>query len=265
MRLCDDALVLRRTPFRETSLILHFFSRHHGVLTAMARGVRSVGRRSASRLDQAALAGFHTIVIAHQSRSVNSMSTLTSVEMQRPRHHLLHSATALLAAQVAQETVYRFMQPLEPRPEVFELLEWAWNMLDAGEDPLAVAGICQGRLVRALGYGWRTDCCVGCGSTEQLSFFSVKRGQVVCAVCGLPYAKRLFPLGQKLYEALQQLEWTEGFQLLPKAEKAILYRIGMNSLALMANRVAYLKIRSDLPFQQMLGLQKMARFASNQG
>lgn len=258
MRLCDDALVLRRAPFRETSLILHFFTRHHGLLTAMARGVRSTGR-STTRLDRAALAGFHTVAMARQSRSVHTLGTLTSVEIQRPRYRLLHTATALLAAQVAQETIYRFMPPSEPRPEVFELLEWAWNMLDAGEDPLAVAGICQGRLLRAIGYGWRTDGCVGCNGTKQLIYFSIKRGQMVCATCAAPYIQRLFSVGEKLLSTLQKLEWSEDFILLSKTEKATLYRIAMNRLACLTNRMPYLKIMSDLQFRKMTGLENKSR------
>lgn len=250
MRLCDDALVLRRTPFRETSLVLHFFTRHHGLLTAMARGVRATGR-SSSKLDRAALAGFHTVVIGRTSRSIHHLGTLTSAEIRRPRHQLRHSATALMAAQVAQESIYRFMAPLEPRPEVFELLEWAWNRLDAGEDPLAVAGICQGRLVRAFGYGWRTDCCMGCGMTERLTYFSTKHGQVMCATCATSHTQQIFFLGDRLYHVLQQLEWTTDFNLLPKAEKTTLYRIGMASLDLISHGNPHLKILSDQSFRQM--------------
>lgn len=253
MRLNDDALVLRRTPFRETSLLVHFFTRHHGLLTAMARGVRSA-RRSATVLDRAALAGFHTMAMGRHARTQHAVGTLTFVEIKRPRHRLLHAGTALLAAQVAQETLYRFMSPWEARPEVFELVEWAWNMLDAGEDPLAVAGICQGRLVRALGYGWRTDCCAGCGGKGRLTYFSAKRGQVVCAVCAAPYVHRLFLLGEPLYDAVRHLEWTTDFGALPKDEKATLYRMGMASLTRLGGRAAPLNIVSDQPFRTMSGI-----------
>ncbi|MBF0460752.1 MAG: DNA repair protein RecO [Magnetococcales bacterium] len=186
MRCSDDALVLRRTPFRETSLLLHFFTRQDGLLTAVARGVRAHSR-SATAVDRAALAGFHTVAVSRYARSAHALATVTAVEIKHPRHRLWREAAAVLAAQVVQEILYRFMAPLEPNPAVFELLEWAWDRLDAGAKPLAVLGICQGRLVRALGYGWRTDCCAGCGRTEALGYFSAKRGQVVCDRCAAPY------------------------------------------------------------------------------
>ena len=261
MRCSDEALVLRRTPFRETSLLLHCFTRQGGLLAAVARGVRATGR-SAVLLDRAALAGFHTVVIGRSARSAQGLSTLTSVEIMHPRHRLMHQATALLAAQVAQEILYRFMVPFEPNPNVFELLEWAWNGLDTGADPLSVMGICQGRLIRALGYGWRTDCCAGCGITARLAYFSAKRGQVVCDRCAAPYigrtihghpaqaGHRLFPLGNHLHGVLQHLEWTDDFDRLPRTDKAVLYRIGQACLV----QLGKAPLLSDPPFRQMLGL-----------
>lgn len=251
MRLYDDALVLRRVPFRETSLIVHFFTRDHGLLSAMARGVRS-SRRSSIPIDRAALASFHTVGMGRQARSLQGLGVLTSVEIKIPRHHLFHAALALLAAQVSQETLYRFMAPGEPRPEVFQLMEWAWNMLEGGEEALAVAAICQGRLLRALGYGWRTDSCAGCGTTERLTYFSSKRGQVVCAACAAPYTHRLFPLGAALFAAAQQLEWTDDFMLLSKTDKGILYAMAMATLDHFGGQSR--PLLSDVAFRQRLGL-----------
>ncbi|MBF0400027.1 MAG: DNA repair protein RecO [Magnetococcales bacterium] len=270
MRWSDDALVLRRTPFRETSLLLHFFSRRHGLLSALARGVRAGGRAAAS-MDRAALAGFHTVVMGCQARSVQALATLTAVEIKQPRHRLMHGAAALLAAQVIQEALYRFMAPGEPNPGVFELLEWAWDQLDGAQEPLAVLGICQARLVRALGYGWRTDCCVGCGGQEGLRYFSAKRGQVVCNRCAAPYVQPiltaeaaqagpwLFFLGDHLYAILQQLEWTPGFVALSVADKAVLYRIGMACLVWLGRT----PLLSDAPFRQILGLESIHSYATS--
>lgn len=262
MRCSDDALVLRRTPFRETSLLLHFFTRHSGLLSAVARGVRATGR-SAALVDRAALAGFHTLIIGRYARSAQALSTLTAVEIKHPRHRLMYKASALLAAQVIQETLYRFMAPDEPNPAVFELLEWAWNQLDAESEPLTVMGICQGRLVRALGYGWRTDCCAGCGLTKRLHYFSAKRGQVVCDRCAAPYVQHittmeatqvgpwLFFLGDLLLNILQQLEWTPALDQLSPVDKAILYRISMASLVWLGRG----PLLSDAPFRHSIGLE----------
>ncbi|MBF0162151.1 MAG: DNA repair protein RecO [Magnetococcales bacterium] len=264
MRRLDDALVLRRTPFRETSLLLHLFTRQDGLLTAIARGVRATPR-SRTPLERAALAGFHTVLLGRSARSVDALPTITSVEIKQLRQQLLHQAAALMAAQVTQEILYRFMVPCEPNPQVFELLEWAWDLLETGAEPLLVLGICQGRLLRALGYGWRTDCCAGCGRTGQLRFFSAKRGQVVCGTCASPYMEqanqatarggsgghRLFPLGDDLYGVVQQLAWDGALEALSQRDKILLYRIGMACLVWLGGT----PLVADAPFRQIAGLE----------
>lgn len=261
MRCTDEALVLQRTPFRDTSLLLHFFTRRDGVLSAVARGVRAAGRAVAAQ-NRAALAGFHTLIIGHQARSPLALATLTGVDLHRPRHRLLHQAPAVLAAQVMQEILYRFLVPREPNPDLFALLEWAWDQLDGGVDPVSVMGIFQGRVLRGLGYGWRTDCCAGCGCREHLRHFSAKRGQVVCDACAAPYSglggrdrvaqstQTLFFLGDSLYAVLQHLEWTTDFESLPREDKAVLYRLGRVCLS----RLGGDPLLSDPPFRQLAGL-----------
>ncbi|MEO5340146.1 MAG: DNA repair protein RecO [Magnetococcus sp. MYC-9] len=258
MRCLDEALVLRRTPFRDTSLLLHLFTRQSGLLAAVARGVRAT-RRGNGMLDRAALAGFHTVLMGRYARSSDSLCNLTSVEIKQARHRLWQQAAASLAAQVMQEILYRFMPPQEPNPGVFELLECAWDQLDAGAEPLEVLALCQGRMMHALGYGWRTDGCAGCGGTTGLDYFSVKRGQVVCERCAAPYIRcttgraeqrtpRLFPLTPSLLTLLHHLPWHTA---LSRADTILLYRIGMACLV----RLAGAPLLADAPFRRIAGLE----------
>ena len=251
MRGSDEALVLRRTPFRETSLVVHLLTRHSGPLSLVARGVRRTGRG-----ERAALAGFHTLAIEHRSRSENAMGTLTRVETVRSRRQLTENGSALMAAQLVQETVYRFSLPGDPQPRLFQRLEWAFDALDAGLDPLSVTSIHLGNLVRDLGYGWRADRCVRCNREEALVWFSVRRGQVVCDPCGTPHAPLLIGLPEKVLKTMQRLEWSPDFGLLSQQEKQVLYRIGIATLAHLGGR----PLVSDRSFQQLAGLTYGPRY-----
>ncbi|MBF0183351.1 MAG: DNA repair protein RecO [Magnetococcales bacterium] len=243
----DEGVVLRRTPFGDTSLVLHLFSREQGLLTVVARGVRAQNKRSA--LDRAALAGFHTLSFSHRSRSPLAMATLTQVEIGQPRHRLLHHPPALLAAQVMQEILYRFLAPQDPHPAIFNLLEQSWDGLEAGEAVLPWLAYCQSRLLQEIGYGWRCDSCAVCGRPHPLSHFSVKRNQTLCHLCvaphlapqhppssavdrhGTPLAQRLFPLSAPLLSTLQQLPHLNQPASLPDADHSVLYQIGSACLS----------------------------------
>ncbi|WP_193771493.1 recombination protein O N-terminal domain-containing protein, partial [Candidatus Magnetaquicoccus inordinatus] len=67
----DEGVLLRRTPFRETSLVLHLFSKQQGILALVARGVRAQSGKN-SPLMRAALAGFHTLSFSQQARSAQA-------------------------------------------------------------------------------------------------------------------------------------------------------------------------------------------------
>jgi DNA repair protein RecO (recombination protein O) len=238
----DEGVVLRRTPFRETSLILHLFSRQQGMVALVARGVRALNVQR-SKLDRAALTGFHTLSFGQQARAQQAMATLTEVAIHSPRHRLLHLPSALLAAQVMQEILYRFLAPHDPHPALFTLLEQSWNALEQGEDPLAWLAFAQSRMIHEIGYGWRSDSCTVCGRQQDLRHFSIKRSQTLCFACvqrhlptgmagsaqdqyGIPLQQRLFPLSPPLLHSLQQLTALPQPACLAPEEHALLYQIG---------------------------------------
>ncbi|MEO5376853.1 MAG: DNA repair protein RecO [Magnetococcus sp. DMHC-6] len=242
----DSALVLRRIPYRDTSFVVHFFTREHGFLAAMAKGVRA-NRPNGQR---AALAGFHTLTIYYRLRSPDALATLTHAEITHPRHHLSGHALALAAGQLFLEVAYRFSQPGDPLPEVFDQLTLFLNALENGQDPVQISATGLGLLLRSLGYGWRIDRCAGCSRQTNLIFFSIKRGQGVCSPCGTPYAPHLYPLSPSLCHAMNHLPWPPQEHLLNQAETSQLYRMAMACLTLQSGRT----IQTDEIFRRLAGI-----------
>jgi DNA repair protein RecO len=247
MRIDDEGIVLRRTPFRENSLVVHLLTRHNGLMSAMARGVRKSGRRGG--VGRGALAGFHTVSLESRSRSAEAMGTLTRVEMVTARQRISVSATALAAAQVLLEVAYRFSVAGDPRPDIMSLVESALDHLDEGVSPLDVLAMGLGVMIHAVGYGWRTDECAGCRQTAELVFFSIRRGQVVCGPCGQPYSNRLVPISKNIFDSMQKLAWPPPFGLLSTAEQALVYRIAVSSLVKAGGKV----LLTDSPFRGVVG------------
>ena len=247
MRIQDEALVLRRTPFRENSLVVHFLTRNNGLLSAVARGVRRSGRRGGD--GRGALAGFHTVGLESRSRSSGAMGTLTRIDMIKARQHIPASATALAAGQVLLEVAYRFSVAGDPRPDVMQLIESSLDLLDSGAAPLDVVALSLGTLISTVGYGWRTDECAGCRQQEQLVFFSIRRGQMVCQPCGEPYISRLVSVSGNMFKIMQKLAWPPPFGLLSVAEQALVYRIAISSLVKAGGK----ELLTDSPFRGLVG------------
>ncbi|MBF0358407.1 MAG: DNA repair protein RecO [Magnetococcales bacterium] len=247
MRIQDEALVLRRTPFRESSLVIHLLTRNNGLIGVVAKGVRSSSRRGNSR--RGALAGFHTVNIETISRSPEAMGTLANVEIATARRKIPFSAKTLAGAQVLLEVAYRFSVAGDSRSDVMAKLESSLDLLDAGAEPLELLALSLGVLIHHVGYGWRGDECAGCRRDDQLLFFSVRRGQVVCQSCGQPYLKRLVPITGNILKYIQKLAWPPPFGLLSTAEQALLYRIAISSLV----RACGKKLMTDQPFRSLVG------------
>ncbi|MEG3639726.1 DNA repair protein RecO [Magnetococcus sp. PR-3] len=188
----QPAIVLRRIPYRDSSLVLNLFTQEHGVRSVMAKGARK-GSKSLPRGD---LAGFHTLGVQLSGREGQSMMTLRRVEILSPRHGLMHHVAGSSAAQLMLEQVYRLFPAEDPHPGLFAALDGAMARLEAQASPLQVVGLWQGQLLHSLGFGWQTACCAGCGQGDDLIFFSPKRNQTVCRMCGIPHRDRLLPLAE---------------------------------------------------------------------
>ncbi|MBF0420121.1 MAG: DNA repair protein RecO [Magnetococcales bacterium] len=242
VRIRDHGWILQRVAFRESSLVVRLFTRDHGKQTVMARGVRQ-NHRDGRR---AALAGLHTLEVEGSARSASAMLVLTRVDIVKPRYRLLQRPETLLAAQVIQESILRLTADADPLAEVFDLSTSLLDLLDRGEHPLPTLTLCLGRMIHLLGYGWRLDGCAACGSGKDLTFFSVKRQQVVCTHCGTPYAPRLLPITPEVLAAMTLLPWPA--HTLSEQGAGMLYRIIMNSLA----RVTGGPLLTDEPFRAMM-------------
>lgn len=247
MRIQDQGVVLRRTPFQENSLVVHLLSRHHGLISGVVRGVRKSGRRGDGR--RGALAGFHTIDLEWSARSATAMGTLTRIEIVTARQHLPASAARLAAAQLLLEVAYRFSAQGDDLSEMMALLECALDLLEDEAPPLDLLASVLGLFTHLIGYGWRTDACAGCQRREKLSFFSVRRGQVVCQPCGEPYVHRLVPLSEKLLAKMQSMAWPPVLGVLSPNEQALVYRMAISSLIRAGGRV----LLADPPFRALMG------------
>ncbi|MBF0422351.1 MAG: DNA repair protein RecO [Magnetococcales bacterium] len=245
-RLRDLGLVLQRTAFRESSLVVRLLTRAHGQQAFMARGIRQDNRNGR----RAALSGFHTIEIEGSSRSPNAMLLMTRVEMVRARHHLTQNPQAILAAQMLQETLLRLAADADPCEELFDATSAFFDLLDSGAPALIGLSVCLGRIMHLSGYGWRLDQCAGCGRNDDLAFFSIKYQQPVCTVCGTPHAQRLFPLTADVSQIMQHLPWPPDPRNLSNENANLFYRIVVNCLG----RLTGGPLLTDNPFRAMMAI-----------
>ena len=146
----QPAYVLHRRPYRETSLLLEIFTRDHGRLGLVARGVRGARARA-----KTVLQAFVPLLVSWSGRG--DLGTLGSFESNGfaplPRGRALYSAFYL------NEVLMRVLTRHDPHPEVFavyvDVLEKLGTpaVADRMDNLESVLRLFEKKLLEAIGYG----------------------------------------------------------------------------------------------------------------
>lgn len=119
------ALLLRRTKFSETSLIITWLTRDFGKLKTMARGARGPKSSFAGMLDLF----FETEISFIRSRR-SELHTLREAVILDPHEGLRHAYERVELGAYFVELIEMTTEPEAPVPELFDLLQRALRYLE---------------------------------------------------------------------------------------------------------------------------------------
>ncbi len=186
--------MLRTLPYGDTSAIVRFLTPETGVLTVMARGVRSSRRKGASA-PQLFSSGWVTV----QIRENRDMHPLRDFAPDRVRLGLAGSLQRLAGAALLGDLVLRHSGH-ESQPDVAILMELDLDAIEVAEER-GVGDLVLAQawgLVTVLGYQPHLESCVGCERSfevEELARFDFARGGVACSDC-LGTGPRIGPIAR---------------------------------------------------------------------
>lgn len=180
----DDAVVLTRHNYSETSQIIVLLTRGHGKLRTIAKGIRrSTKTRFAAGIDLLELG--HVVVSspkANHQRS-STLATVTEWKQTRSLSGLREKLFRLHGAQYAAEITSQLTEDWDPHVELFDaLLSTLVELSDASEPFAPVVGY-QLKLLESVGSQPRFDACVLCGRRDDLTHFSSFEGGMICRHC----------------------------------------------------------------------------------
>lgn len=177
----DEAIVLGGHKLGEADRIIVLLTRSHGLVRAVAKGVRRTKSRFGSRLEPF----MYVDVQCHVGRSLD---VVTQVELREPfARGLGADYDAYSAAAAMAETAQRLTEDEPQTRGQFLLLLSAVRSLCRGEHPPRLS--LDAYLLRAVSLaGWApslTDC-AQCGAPGPHRGFSADLGGAVCADCRPP-------------------------------------------------------------------------------
>jgi len=141
-----SALLLRRTKYSDTSLIVTWLTCDHGKLKTMARGALRPKSAFAGGIDL-----FFETEIAFVRSSRSEIHTLREVVLRNPFEGLRKEYARVEMASYFVELLELMTEPEQPVPELFDLLRRALGYLEGAIPDRRALLHFESELARALG------------------------------------------------------------------------------------------------------------------
>ena len=200
----DDAVVLRCQKLGESDRIVTLFTRRHGRVRAVAKGIRRTTSKFGARLEPF---GHVDVQIAEGRSTLHTVAQVEGIDLYGGR--LADDYSRYTSASAIAETAERLTAiEGEPSPRLFLLTLGALRVLASGEHTSSL--VLDAYLLRAMATaGWAPalDACAVCGRPGAHRAFSVPAGGLVCIDCRPPGASHPSPAAIDLMWALSSGDW----------------------------------------------------------
>jgi DNA repair protein RecO (recombination protein O) len=174
-----EAIVLRSIDHRETSKLAFFFTRSHGRVIGVLKGIRKNPRKFHTSLDKLSV----NDIVFYQYRN-SDIHLVSQCDMKEYFPGVRQDMKRITAAEYACELVNKIM-PLEEKNEaVYELLLNYCYALARVRDIGRLVHMFQIKVLALSGFEPHIDSCVQCGhDVGARARFSTFKGGLVCPRC----------------------------------------------------------------------------------
>ncbi len=173
-----EGIVLRRRPFRETSLIVTVFSREHGKIKILCKGVRK-----GKMLLAAVFEPLSRLHVVYYEKLRSDIHLLKEASLIDPHQAIKNRIDVFGHASYFSELMDVLFESHGTSADAYDLFLSALTQL-AGHEPLKVARIFEIKLLHFLGWLPAMDGCSACGEKNiESACFNARQGGIVCSAC----------------------------------------------------------------------------------
>jgi DNA repair protein RecO (recombination protein O) len=211
----DEAVVLRTRKLAEADRIITLLTRQHGIVRAVAKGVRRTSSKFGSRLEPFT----HVDLQLAEGRNLD---TITQAVTRAPYGATISADyDRYTAGSVMLETAERLVAE-EREPSVQQYLLLVGGLRTMAEGERRAGDVLVSFLLRSLavaGYAPSFSACARCGLEGPHGAFHPAAGGVLCSRCRMPGAARPAPETLVLLGALLAGDWPVVEQAGPRHRK----------------------------------------------
>jgi DNA repair protein RecO (recombination protein O) len=175
-----DAIVLRRYPYRETSVIVTCLTDRYGKLKGLVKGLMVQPNRHRSAMEPLTV----NRVVFYDTRT-SQLHLISQCELLSPLVQLTKDLETMQSAAFCVELTDAVVPLDEPQPAAFHLLKDTLERLALdGGDPAALRAHFTVRLLHLAGFQPQLDRCTGCHAiVHRDGYWSASQGGLLCAAC----------------------------------------------------------------------------------
>jgi DNA repair protein RecO (recombination protein O) len=174
-----EAIVLNKRDFRETSLIVDFYTRDFGKASGLLKGIRTEPGKFASNLEPFS---FNEIIFYRKKDS--GLHLVTQCDLKDGFERLRCSIDKITCASFMMELVGAVMQAEDKNELVFDLLLNCLNEMKSTAFPEKILTIFKIKMLTLSGFKPHFDSCITCD--EKIlgqAKFSLSLGGLLCDKC----------------------------------------------------------------------------------
>jgi len=177
-----EAIVLKSIKFGDTSRIATLYTKDHGKVKVIAKGVRSPKSRLAGGLQT-----FSHLQVVFYMKRTSEIYLLSQVDTIEAYQSLYKDLNRYVYASAALELLDRLITGEESNPRLFELALATLSFMQSCREESLEMGFAHFSLELAelLGYRPKFDKCTGCGRNIEAAMilFSSDKGGIICRRC----------------------------------------------------------------------------------
>ena len=143
----DEAFVLKTQDYRDTSLLATFFTRSHGKVRGIVKGIRDTRARFGSTLEPFSL----NEILFYKRKRGGDLHLVTQVECLDLMTPIREDLDRLAYASYFTELLDALTEIEDPAPEVFDLMKEALVFLSSGVSPRRAARVFEIKLLELVG------------------------------------------------------------------------------------------------------------------
>ncbi len=197
-----QAFVLRTQDYRDTSALANFYTRDHGKIHGIIKGIRDTRYRFGSTLEPFSL---NEILFYRRRRGGGDLHQVTQVDALDLFPRIREDLERLSYASYFTELLDTLVEGESPSTEVFDLFKGSLFFLASGASPRRSARIFELKLLDLLGFMPEIKACVGCrAENPDPAYFHIASGGICCKNC-VPDSSSRMPVSRGTLNFLEHV------------------------------------------------------------